>query len=644
MSFLLLLSCSKKEDERPAGLLQLSTVKVGTIYLSLNETKADIPVNQPLIVEFNSVLDTNSVKGNISLITGNNEERDFFITYMDELRTIVILPDRNLKNFTEYSLNISSGLKGRQGESFPGVEYRFKTMNGEMLIQSILINQVPFTNSYSPRDIDFSDVEISITFSHPLNPSDYKNYFSFSGNTTLIYTLSQDSMNLSINTSNLEYYKRYFFTVSENLKARNGFIFNGFSGSFYTGLDSSFKFPQIPDEELLTLIQRQTFKYFWDFAHPVSGLSRERNTSGDVVTTGGTGFGILAMIVGIERNFISRSEGIERLDKIVSFLETCDRFHGSWPHWLNGNTGKIVPFSPKDDGGDLVETSFLIEGLITMHQYLNSSDADENNLKQRISRLADSVEYDFYTKGENALYWHWSPNYGWAMNMKIQGYNEAIITYVLGASSKTHGISSEVYKQGFTKNGSIVNGRTYYGYKLPLGSDYGGPLFFSHYSFLGLDPRNLKDNLANYMEQNMNHSLINWAYCVDNPKEYIGYNEHSWGLTASDNPWGYNAHSPTNDLGVITPSAAISSIAYTPVQSLNAIKHFYYILGDRLWGEYGFYDAFNVTEGWWSNSFIAIDQGPIICMIENYRTGLLWELFMSNQDIKTGLGKLGFTY
>ncbi len=169
-------------------------------------------------------------------------------------------------------------------------------------------------------------------------------------------------------------------------------------------------------------------------------------------------------------------------------------------------------------------------------------------------------------------------------------------------------------------------------------------LYFTHYSFLGLDPRNLQDDLANYWEQNVNHTLINRAYCIDNPKNFIGYCDDSWGLTASDNPWGYNAHSPTNDLGVVTPTAAISSIPYTPVESMNAIRHFYYILGDKLWGDYGFYDAFNITEGWWANSYIAIDQGPIICMIENYRTNLLWDLFMSCPEVRNGLDKLGFIY
>jgi hypothetical protein len=190
----------------------------------------------------------------------------------------------------------------------------------------------------------------------------------------------------------------------------------------------------------------------------------------------------------------------------------------------------------------------------------------------------------------------------------------------------------------------MKNGKTFYDIMLPLGYDYGGPLFFAHYSFLGLDPRNLSDSYANYWTQNTAHSLINYKYCVANPKKYRGYSAKCWGLTASDIQNSYSASSPTNDLGVIAPTAALSSIPYTPEQSMEALKFFYYVLGDKLWGTYGFYDSFNLTSRWFADSYIAIDQGPIVCMIENYRSGLLWNLFMSNTDIKSGLDKLGFSY
>ena len=386
---------------------------------------------------------------------------------------------------------------------------------------------------------------------------------------------------------------------------------NQYSITFRTCLDSTYKFNILSDNDLLTLIQHQTFKFFYDYAHPDCGMARERKGSGDIVTTGGSGFGVMALIVGMERGFITRSQGITKLDKILHFLETCDRFHGAWPHWLNGVTGKTVPFSTNDNGGDLVETSFMIQGLITMRQYLSSADPTEANLISRINTLCNTVEYDWFTNGgQNALFWHWSPTTGWLMNFRLEGYNETLICYVLAAASSTHTIPAIAYQQGYTRNGAIKNGNSYYGIKLPLGGAYGGPLFFTHYSFLGLDPRQLSDPFANYWEQNVNHSLINHAYCKANPRNYLGYSDECWGLTASDNPWGYSAHSPTNDLGVISPTAAISALPYTPAESMKAIRFFYYILGDKLWGEYGFYDAFDLTENWWATSYISIDQGP----------------------------------
>ena len=229
------------------------------------------------------------------------------------------------------------------------------------------------------------------------------------------------------------------------------------------------------------------------------------------------------------------------------------------------------------------------------------------------------------------------------MNMQIRGWNEALIVYVLAASSPTHTIPKQVYDEGWARNGAMRNGNTYYGVQLPLGPPLGGPLFFSHYSFLGLDPKGLTDAYADYWQQNVAHSQINFNYSVANPKGFVGYSNSIWGLTASDNNvGGYSAHAPDNDLGIISPTAAISSLPYTPEQSMNALRFFYYKLGDKLWKEYGFVDAFNLTNLWFASSFLAIDQGPMIIMIENHRSALLWDLFMSAPEIKSGLQKLGF--
>jgi hypothetical protein len=405
-----------------------------------------------------------------------------------------------------------------------------------------------------------------------------------------------------------------------------------------------------------TDVQRTTFQYFWDGAEPVSGLGRERfhvdgnypDNDKNIVTIGGSGFGVMAILVAIERGFITRQQGVQRLEKIVSFLEKADRFHGAWPHWLNGETGKVKPFGRKDNGGDLVETSFVLQGLLAVRQYLKNGNDNEQTLANRIDKLWKDVDFNWYRNGKNVLYWHWSPTYAWEMNFPVTGYNECLIMYVLGASSPTHGIPAEVYHEGWAQNGKINHTTTKYGHTLTLShngaQEYGGPLFWSHYSYLGLDPRGLKDRYADYWKENKNHVLIDYEWCVENPKHFKGYGPDSWGLTSSYSVKGYSGHAPgmQRDLGVISPTAALSSMPYTPEQSMRAMKHWYNDLGDKVYGIYGFYDAFSETDNWFPKRYLAIDEGPIVVMMENYRSALLWNLFMSCPEVQQGLKKLGF--
>jgi hypothetical protein len=445
--------------------------------------------------------------------------------------------------------------------------------------------------------------------------------------------------------SPLNFLAKYKISVVDQLKSTNGGnLIAGTDLSLTTIIDSSRKFPLISDNALLDLVQKRTFKYFWDLAHPVSGMARERNTDANIYTSGGTGFGIMAIVAAIHRNFITRTEGLTRLQTMVSFLKnTAQKFHGAFPHWLNGTTGEVIPFSSKDNGADLVETSYLLMGLLTARQYFNGADAAETTLRNDINTIWNGVEWDWFRQNnQNVLYWHWSPNNNWEMNHQIKGWNECLITYVLAASSTTHAIPKIVYDNGWASNGGIVTNNNHYGYSLSLGPAYGGPLFFAHYSFLGINPNNLSDAYANYWTQNKNHTLINYNYCKTNPGNHFGYSDSVWGITSSDIAGGYNASSPTNDVGVIAPTAALSSFPYTPAESMAALKFFYYVLGDKIWKEYGFIDAFSLQDIWFAGSFLAIDQGPIILMIENYRSGLLWDLFTSCPEVKAGMLSLGF--
>jgi hypothetical protein len=414
----------------------------------------------------------------------------------------------------------------------------------------------------------------------------------------------------------------------------------------------------ISDDSLLTLVEYRTFQYFWEGAESNSGMARERihidgiypENDMNVVTSGGSGFGLMAILVGIERGFITREEGYARFCMIVDFLKKADRFHGAWSHWIYGESGKVKPFSPKDNGADIVETAYLVQGLLAVRQYLINGSDNEKSLASEIDKLWKEVEWSWFTKGgEDVLYWHWSPDFGWDMNFAIRGYNECLILYILAASSPTYPVSAKVYHDGWARGGAISTRSGKYGYTLTLkhngSEEYGGPLFWAHYSYLGLNPTKLKDKYADYWQQNKNQTLINWKWCSLNPKNYAGYSEDCWGLTASYSPEGYAAHCPgyNSDLGVISPTAALSSFPYTPGLSMDALKYFYFNLGNKIWGEYGFYDAFSEQSNWYPHRYLAVDQGPPVIMIENYRSGLIWNLFMSSTEIQNGLRELGFT-
>ncbi len=404
---------------------------------------------------------------------------------------------------------------------------------------------------------------------------------------------------------------------------------------------------RIGDEALLDLAQRQTFGYFWEGAHPNCAMALDRapadgSGGGDLIAVGGTGFGVMAIVVAAERGWIARAEAVERLLAILGHLEIAEQYNGVFPHYLDGCTGKEVAFWADNAGGDLVETAYLMQGILAARQYFRSESRQETALRTRIDALWRAVNWNWHAKGEDVLYWHRSPKLEREPPQTIRGWNECLITYALAASSPTYPIAASAYHEGWAKGDQFANGKTYYGIELPLGPAFGGPLFFSHYSFLGLDPRGLEDRYANYWEQNRRHTLINYEHCVRNPNQHAGYGADCWGLTASDGDEGYYPHAPDVDRGVIAPTAALSSLPYTPEQSMRALRHFYFDLSPSIWGKYGFADAFNPGTGWVASDNLAIDQGPIVVMIENYRTGLLWRLFMSCPEVQQGLRVLGF--
>lgn len=418
---------------------------------------------------------------------------------------------------------------------------------------------------------------------------------------------------------------------------------------------------RLSEDALLDTVQKQTLKYFWEFAEPNSGMARERyhpdgnypKNDAHVVTTGGSGFGLMAIVAGMEREFIPRDSAVARLEKIANFLGQAERFHGAWPHWINGETGETQAFGQKDNGGDIVETSFLAQGFIVVREYLKNGNDREKAVAAKYDELWKGIEWNWYTNNKDGIYWHWSPVYEWEMDFMIEGYNECLITYIIAGASPDHSIHPDVYHKGWARSGNITTDVEAYGIPLILKhntqGDKAGPLFWAHYSYLGLNPKGLEDKYANYWDLNVNHTKINYEYAQENPGDSETYNENSWGLTASytrneDDGIGYAAHSPDSDRGVVSPTAAISSIPYTPEISLNAMRYFFEDKNELLWGPAGFYDAYSLEgEEWAAPKYLAIDQGPQVVMIENYRSGLIWDLFMGAPEVQKGLEKLGFS-
>ncbi len=421
---------------------------------------------------------------------------------------------------------------------------------------------------------------------------------------------------------------------------------------------------EFSDDELLTMLQEACFRYYWEGADPHSGMTRE-NIPGDdrIVATGASGMGIATLIVGVERGFITRTQGVERLGRIVDFLEHAQRYHGVWSHYMDGNTGRTLPvFGMFDNGGDLVETSFLMEGLLAARQYFRGESDAERDLYRRISQLWETVEWDWYRGPEpgDFLYWHWSAEWGWQIQHRLIGFNEVMITYLLAMSSPTHAVPVDMYYSGWASQSPVAisyragwsgnadgdhysNGHTYYGIKLDVGVGTGGPLFFIHYSYFGFDPHRLHDRYtSSYFENNRNIALINRAYCIANPKHFQGYGPNAWGLTASDGPQGYVPHAPDtrSDDGTLTLTGALASFPYTPEYSMAALKHYYRDLGAQLWEIYGPRDAYNPEQDWVSPIYMGLNQAPIAVMVENYRSGLVWNHFMANPEIGMMLQKL----
>lgn len=388
--------------------------------------------------------------------------------------------------------------------------------------------------------------------------------------------------------------------------------------------------------------QKAAFTYFYDFAEENSGLAYEGYNHGSkAVTIGGSGFGIMSLIVGAERGWITREQAIERTVKAVRWLGKADRYKGIWSHWHSPD-GKAFPFGNQVEAGDAVETSFLITGLIAAQEYFNGGTELEKEISDSVTSFINTIDWNHYTNGENHLYWIWhTPNNTY--ELPVKGWNEGLITYLLALGApEGHRISKEAYTAGWQSNGGFCNNnRENYGYKLPLGQENGGPLFFAHYSFVGLNPMRMKDNYAFYWQNNVAHAMINRHYCVYEAPSNYQYSANMWGLTACNGigSKGYSARCPGNDDGIIAPTAVLASYPYVPFYATQVLMSMDQI--DALQGKYGIGDSYEPAIGQANNNHLAIDQGPIVVMIENYRSGLIWDLVMRSEYIQNCLKMAG---
>ncbi|NCB67653.1 MAG: hypothetical protein EOM47_02245 [Bacteroidia bacterium] len=383
--------------------------------------------------------------------------------------------------------------------------------------------------------------------------------------------------------------------------------------------------------------QRKNFNFFFNGASP-TGMALEGNDRGDVVTTGGSGFGVMALIVGTERGWITREQSTTHMQKIVRFLGKAERYKGAWSHWYNPD-GTAHAFGDQVKTGDIIETAFMMAGLLAAGEYYTNTTAVEKEIRDSVASFWKTINWRFFAGTDNALNWLYYSQEN-RLTMHIKGWNEGLISYILALGApEPMNISADVYNNGWLSGGGILN-RTgkFYGYDLPLGENYGGPMFFAHYSFLGLNPNLMEDNYANYWLQNVGHTMINRHYCVYEAPKSFKYSERDWGLTACYGgrpPWEYSARSPLNDDGVLAPTAALGSYPYTPFYSTQVLMHL--AENSLAHGTYGFVDAYSPETSTSEKKHLAIDQGPIVVMMENYRSGLIWNLLMKNPDIQKGL-------
>jgi hypothetical protein len=397
----------------------------------------------------------------------------------------------------------------------------------------------------------------------------------------------------------------------------------------------------------LDYLQQANFDYFWYAANPANGLVPDRSTSGSACSIAAVGFGLTAIGIGIDHGWISRTQGVTRvMATLNTFLNGPQGpgtsgiigYNGWFYHFLDMNTALRSPGSELSS----IDTALLLSGILYCKQYFNGTNSNETSIRMMSDSIFNRVNWTWMAQGSQKVAMGWQPTTGFSGFGNWIGYDEGMILYLLGMGTATNPLPASAWS--YWTSGYIW--ATYYGQSfVPF-----PPLFGHEYSHCWIDFRHTADAYMNsqsstYFENSRRAALAQQSYCIANPLGWVGYDSNVWGLTASDGPSGYTARGAPpalNDDGTIAPTAAGGAMAFAPDISLPTLQYLYTNGKNALWTAYGFIDAFNQSVSWYDNAELGIDQGPIVIMIENYRTQRPWRLFMQNAEIQRGLQQAGF--
>jgi hypothetical protein len=394
------------------------------------------------------------------------------------------------------------------------------------------------------------------------------------------------------------------------------------------------------DTALLDQIQRRAVAFFWQETDPDTGLVKDRagNFQPDsytVSSTAAVGFGLAALAIGEHHGWLTYEQAYQRTLTTMRFLyDEMPHEHGFYFHFVDLRTGQRVWNSEVSS----VDTTWLLAGVLLAGEYFSGTEIEvlADQIYRRVDfewMLTDGGE----RPGELLLNHGWTPEGGF-LPYRWDTYSELMLLYLLAIGSPTHPISPESWEAWARPQG------TYAGYT----TFAQGPLFTHQFSQAWIDFRDRRDRLGyDYFQSSINATLANRQFCIDNSDQYQTYDQHVWGLTASDGPSGYQAYGapPGNAIhdGTVAPAAPAGSIVFTPELSLAALQTIRGRYGDQTWGRYGFSDAFNVDRDWWDQDVIGINLGITLLMIENYRSGLVWQVFERNESIQQALEMVGLT-